>query len=182
MKQKPIFSENSQPNSFGLLKHGRPDAESTVAFLGTRVQAPDKDDWHDFKLLMMCCWVKKTKANVRIIGAYDLLNMIVMINSAHAVHNGMRGHTGGVTSFGTSIKTKNQKMNTLSSTKMEHFGTNKYFPKPVFFAQGYKPHTILAKDKNTSEIRMLVNGKASCTSNLKHVAMKYFGAQIVARN
>jgi len=40
-------------------------------------------------------------------------------------------------------------------------------------AQGYKPHTILAKD-NESKIRMLVNGKASCTSNSKHVAIKYF--------
>ena len=40
-------------------------------------------------------------------------------------------------------------------------------------AQGYKPHTILAKD-NESEIRMLINGKASCTSNSKHVAIKYF--------
>jgi hypothetical protein len=40
-------------------------------------------------------------------------------------------------------------------------------------AQGYKPHTILAKD-NESEIRMLVNGKASCASNSKHVAIKYF--------
>ena len=31
----------------------------------------------------------------------------------------------------------------------------------------------LAKD-NQSEIRMLKNGKASCTSNLKHVSIKYF--------
>ena len=51
-------------------------------------------------------------------------------------------------------------------------------PKPIFFelfmeAQGYKQNIILAKD-NESEIRMLVNGKASCTSNSKHVAIKYF--------
>ena len=40
-------------------------------------------------------------------------------------------------------------------------------------AQGYKPKMILAKD-NISEIRMLKNGKSSCTSNSKHVAIKYF--------
>ncbi|WP_288992895.1 Ty1/Copia family ribonuclease HI, partial [uncultured Marinobacter sp.] len=125
--------------------------------------------------------MKKTKTDVRIIGADDLLNMIVMIDSAHAVHDDMRGHTGGVTSFGTGIvdeKSSKQKMNTRSSTETEHVGTSKYLPKPIFFelfmgAQGYKPHTILAKD-NESEIRMLVNGKASCTSNSKHVAIKYF--------
>jgi hypothetical protein len=104
-----------------------------------------------------------------------------MIDSAHAVHNDMRGHTGGITSFGTGIidqKSSKQKMNTRSSTETEHVGTSEYLPKPVFFelfmgAQGYKPHTTLAKD-NESEIRMLLNGKASCTSNSKHVAIKYF--------
>jgi hypothetical protein len=162
-----------------VMKRGRPDVEPTVSFLSTRVKAPDKDDWHKFKRLM--CWVKKTKADVRIIGADDLLNMIVMIDSAHAVHDDMRGHTGGVTSFGTGVvdqKSSKQKMNTRSSTETEHVGTSEYLPKPVFFelfmgAQGYKPHTILAKD-NESEIRMLINGKASCTSNSKHVAIKYF--------
>ena len=96
-------------------------------------------------------------------------------------HDDMRGHAGGATSFGTGIidqKSSKQKMNTRSSTETEHVGTSEYLPKPVFFelfmgAQGYKPHTILAKD-NESEIRMLVNGKASCTSNSNHVAIKYF--------
>ena len=63
-------------------------------------------------------------------------------------------------------------------TETEHVGTSKYLPKQIFFelfmgAQGYKPHLILAKD-NKSEIRMLVNRKASCTSNSKHVMIKYF--------
>ena len=40
-------------------------------------------------------------------------------------------------------------------------------------AQGYEPKMDLAKD-NVSEIRMLVNGKDSCTSNTKHIAIKYF--------
>ena len=162
-----------------VMKRGRPDVEPTVSFLSTRVKGPDKDDWHKFKRLM--CWIKKTKSDVRIIGADDLLNMIVMIDSAHAVHDDMRGHTGGITSYGTGIvdeKSSKQKMNTRSSTETEHVGTSEYMPKPIFFelfmeAQGYKQNIILAKD-NESEIRMLVNGKASCTSNSKHVAIKYF--------
>jgi len=84
-----------------VMKRGRPDVEPTVSFLSTRVKGPDKDDWHKFKRLM--CWIKKTKTDVRIIGADDLLNMIVMIDSAHAVHDDMRGHTGGITSYGTGI-------------------------------------------------------------------------------
>ena len=40
-------------------------------------------------------------------------------------------------------------------------------------AQGYHPKITLAKD-NESEIRMLKNGKDSCTARSKHVAIKYF--------
>ena len=160
-------------------KRGRPDVEPTMSFLCTRVKEPDKDDWHKFKHL--CCFLKQTKSDVRIIGADDLLNMLVMIDSAHAVHKDMRGHTGGITSFGTGIidqKSSKQRMNTRSSTEAEHVGTSEYLPKPIFFelfmeAQGYKPNITLAKD-NESEIRMLLNGKESCTANSKHVAIKYF--------
>ena len=128
------------------------------------------------------CWIKQTVDNVHIIGADDLLNMIVMIDSAHAVHDNMRGHTGGIISFGTGLvdqKSSKQKMNTCSSTETEHVSTSEeYLPKPIYFelfmgAQGYKPKTILAKD-NKSEIRMLNNRKRSCTARSKHVAIKYF--------
>ena len=40
-------------------------------------------------------------------------------------------------------------------------------------AQGYPPKTTLGKD-NISEIRMMLNGKRSCTSNSRHVAIAYF--------
>ena len=39
--------------------------------------------------------------------------------------------------------------------------------------QGYKQTMTLGKD-NESEIRMLLNGKTSCTLNSRHVAIKYF--------
>jgi len=151
------------------------------------VKAPTKSDWHKF--LRVMCWLKQTKLDVRVIGADDLVNMVVMIDSAHAVHDNMRGHTGGVTSFGTGIidqKSSKQKMNTRSSTETEHVGTSEYLPKPIFLelfmgAQGYSPNMVLCKD-NESEIRMLLNGKASCTSNSKHVDIKYFWSTDRIRN
>jgi hypothetical protein len=145
-----------------VMKRGRPDVEPTISFLSTRVKGPDKGDWHKFKRLM--CWIKKTKTDVRIIGADDLLKMIVMIDSAHAVHgDDMRGHTGGITSYGTGIvdqKSSKQKMNTRSSTETEHVGTSEYLTKPIFLelfmeAQGYKPKMTLAKD-NESEIGKII--------------------------
>lgn len=160
-------------------KRSRPDIEPTVSFLSRRVSKPTKDDWHKFKRLM--CFIKLSVADVRVIGADSLLEMLVMIDSSHAVHNNMRGHTGGITTFGTGVidqKSSMQRMNTRSSTETEHVGTSEYLPKPIFIelfmnAQGYKPKLTLAKD-NESEIRMLTNGKASCSSNSKHVAIKFF--------
>jgi len=162
-----------------VMKRARPDAEPSVSFLCTRVKQPNKDDWKKF--LRVMSWIKATAHDVRIIGADDLLEMLVLIDSAHAVHKDMRGHTGGIISFGTGLvdqKSSKQKMNTRSSTETEHVGTSEYLTKPLFFelfmeAQGYKPKITLGKD-NESEIRMLINGKDSCTSNSKHVAIKYF--------
>ena len=51
---------------------------------------------------------------------YLLLKMRVMIDSTHAVHENMRGHTSGVTSFGTGVidqKSSKQKINTRSSAE-----------------------------------------------------------------
>ena len=127
------------------------------------------------------CWIKQTATDVRIAGADNILKMCVMIDSAHTVHENMRGHTGGITSFGTGVvdqKSSKQKMSTRSSTKIEHVGTSEYLPKPT---QGYKSHTILGKD-NESEIRMLRNRKRSCTSNSKHVAIKYFWSMDCVQN
>jgi len=112
------------------------------------------------------CFIKSTVADVRIIGADSLLEMLVMIDSEHAVHSSMREHTGGITTFDTGVidqKSSMQRMNTRSSTEVEHVGTSEYLLKPIFFelfmsAQGYQLKIILTKD-NESEIRMLVNGK-----------------------
>ena len=64
------------------------------------------------------------------------MKMLVMIDSAHAVHKNMRGHTGSITTFRTGVidqKSSMQKMNTRSSTEAEHVGTSEYLPKPIFF-------------------------------------------------
>ena len=115
-----------------VMKRSRSDTEPTVSFLCQRVKEPDTDDWHKFKRMM--CWIKETVNYVRIIGADDLLKMLVIIDSAHAVHPNIRGHTGGITTFGTGIidqKSVRQKMNSRSSTETEHIGTSEY-PQSTF--------------------------------------------------
>ena len=51
----------------------------------------------------MMCFIKQTVEDVRIIGADSLADMLTMVDSAHAVHENMRGHTGGLITFGKLI-------------------------------------------------------------------------------
>ena len=161
-------------------KRSRPDVETAVSFLITRIKAPDKDDW--CKLVRAMSWLYQTADDVRIVGADDLHEMLTFIDSAHAVHPNMRGHTGGLTTFGTGIidqKSSKQKMNTRSSTETEVVGTSEYLPKNIFFemfmeAQGYRLKSNILAEDNESTIRMSKNGRDSCTSNSKHIAIKYF--------
>ena len=164
-----------------VMKRSRPDIETSISsFLCTPNKGPDKDDW--CKLVRVMSWLKQTVEDVRIIGADDLHGMLTFIDSAHAVHPNMCGNTGGLTTFGTGIidqKSGKQKMNTRSSTKTEVVGTSEYLPKNIYFemfmeAQGYKLKINVLAEENESTIRMSNNGRDSCTSNSKHIAIKYF--------
>jgi len=98
----------------------------------TRVHEPNKDDWH--KLMRLMSFFKCTLNDKRIVGADCLHRMLTMVDSAHAVHKDMRGHTGGLMTFGTGVvDTTKQKMNTRSSTETEHVGTSEYLPKNIYF-------------------------------------------------
>ena len=66
-----------------------------------RVSEPMRDDWYKFMRLMS--WIKRTVEDRRIIGADDLLHMLTMTSSAHAVHEDTKGHTGGIITFGTGV-------------------------------------------------------------------------------
>ena len=164
-----------------VMKRNRPDIKTAVSFLCTRNKEPDKDDW--CKLVCVMSWLEQMVEDVRIIGADDLHRMLTFIDSAHAVHPNMRGHTGaGLTTFGTGIidqKLSKQKMNMRSSTETEEVGTSEYLPKNIYFkmfmeAQGYTLKSNILAEDNESTIWMSKNGRESCTSNSKHIAIKYF--------
>ena len=100
------------PMVLWAMKRSRPDCERAVSFLMKRVSEPRRDDWYKFMRLMS--WIKRTVEDRRIIGADDLLHMLTMTDSAHAVHEDMKGHTGGIITFGTRVidqKSSAQKMN-----------------------------------------------------------------------
>ena len=77
-----------------LCKCGRPDIQTAVAFLCTRVLEPTSDD--ESKLTRVIQYLRGTKDLTLRLQA-DNLNIVKWwVDGAFAVHEGMKSHTGGV--------------------------------------------------------------------------------------
>jgi hypothetical protein len=102
----------------------RVDILLAISFLCTRVSKSTKQD--KAKLKRVLEYLNGTRdLPYYILGADSLEAFFSWIDAAFAVHEDMRGHTGGATSMGTGafmVKSSKQKQNTLSSTECEHEG------------------------------------------------------------
>ena len=110
-------------------KRARPDIQTAIAFLCTRVQCPDVDDWK--KLVQVLAYIKETLFLPLVLGWDGTNNIYWYVDASFAVHQNMRSHTGGMMTFGKgavmSISTK-QKLNTKSSTEAELVGVDDTLP------------------------------------------------------
>lgn len=163
-----------------IMKRARPDIETSVSYLMTRVSKSNEKDW---KKLKRCLgFLKRTINDKRVIGADSLRDLHVWIDASHAIHANMRGHTGGTMSMGRGTihsKSSKQKLNTKSTTESELVGVSEYLPYDLwqvnfFGAQGYDIRNNYIYQDNESAIKMEINGRNSCTGNSRHVDIKYF--------
>eukprot|EP00957_Ditylum_brightwellii_P172111 13103509-Ditylum_brightwellii.AAC.1 len=103
-----------------VCKHARQDIQTSIAFLTTRVKAPDKHDWKKLKCLLR--YLKGT-IDLTLILTADNLNLAKWwVDRAYAVHKDMKSHTGATMTLGKgsvySMSNK-QKLNTKNSTETE---------------------------------------------------------------
>ena len=163
-----------------VTKRSRPNIETAVAFLMTRVLKSDVDDWKKSKRLMT--WLRKTRADIRLIGAKSVDELYVWVDAAFGVHNDMKSQTGGVMSFGHGMvqcPSNKQRLNTKSSTEAELVGTSEYVPLPIWLdmfmrEQGYPLTKSILFQDNESAIKMESNGRDSCTGRSRHIDLRYF--------
>ena len=90
----------------------RRDIQTAVAFLTTRVKAPDEDDWGKLKRVLK--YIKGTIGLRLILKASSLSVIKWWVDAAFAIHYDCRGHTGAMMSFGEGAVTSKllkQKMN-----------------------------------------------------------------------
>ena len=92
------FYHTTTAQALFLSKRARPDIQTAVAFLCTRVKGPDRDDYK--KLARMINYLRATK-DLPLTLEWDGLNIIKWwADASFATHMDMKGHTGGLMSLG----------------------------------------------------------------------------------
>jgi hypothetical protein len=116
-----------------LCKRGRPNIQTSIAFLCTRVQQPTRHDYN--KLARVIKYLRKTKDLVLRLSA-DNLNVVKWwVDTSYGAHHHMRSQTGGTMSMGTGAPhstSKKQKLNTKSSTEAELVGIDDVLPQALW--------------------------------------------------
>jgi Reverse transcriptase (RNA-dependent DNA polymerase)/Zinc knuckle len=163
-----------------LCKRARPDIQTSVAFLCTRVKAPDSDDYK--KLARVMRYLRGTIDMPLTLEANDIQVVKWWIDAAFAVHADMKSHTGGVMTLGKGTiyaTSTRQKLNTKSSTEAELVGVNDVMPQVLWTryfleAQGYGVKDSVVYQDNQSAILLEKNGRASSSKRTRHINIRYF--------
>ena len=160
-----------------LAKRTRPDILLAVAFLCTRVKAPDMDDYK--KLGRCMSYVRCTKELSLTLEANDMSVIHWWIDASFAVHADYKSHTGACLSFGhgcpVNISSK-QKINTRSSTEAELVGINDAMALVLWcqlfiMGQGFNVRDNIVYQDNQSTMLLSTNGRHS--SGKKPVTSKF---------
>ena len=174
-----MFHHNTAKLLF-LSKRARPDIQVAVAFLTTRVKAPDEDDYK--KLTRVMKYLRGTKTMSVCLEADDLSVVKWWVDGSFAVHPDMRSHTGVIMSLGKGAQhasSTKQKLNTTSSTEAELVAVSDSMPQVLWTgyflrARGYEVNKSTIYQDNQSAMLLEKNGKASSGKRTRHINIRYF--------
>ena len=163
-----------------LCKRARPDIQTAVSFLCTRVQRPDTDDYK--KLARVIKYLRGTIALPLTLQVSDTKLMQWWIDASYGVHPDMKSHTGGVLTLGKGAvyaTSTRQKINTKSSTEAELVGVNDVLPQVLWTKyflqeQGYHCTESVIYQDNQSALLLEKNGRASSSKRTRHINIRYY--------
>ena len=178
--EKTVQFHNLVAKTLYATKRARPDTCTAIAFLTTRVRAPDLDDWA--KLTHLMRYIRGTRQLPLILSANKSHILKWWVDASFAVHPNMRGHSGGGLSLGRGFPimgSTKQKLNTRSSTECEIVGADDFMPaicwtRYFMEAQGYNIKDNVLFQDNKSSMLLETNGKASSGKRTKHINIRYF--------
>jgi hypothetical protein len=134
-----------------------------LGFLCSRVSALTEQD--ERKLQRLLEYLQGTIDLKLRLGANSLNKFTTWVDASFAVHDDMRSHTGGVISFGRGgiiCQSKNQSINTKSSTEAELIGASDYLPNTIYVkmfmaAQGHHTTKATFYQDNENLLALLSN-------------------------
>jgi hypothetical protein len=177
-EKKAQFFHTYVVKTLFLCKRARPDLQTAVTFLSTRIKSCNEDDYK--KLIRMLQFLRATRDEFLTLSAASLHNVRWWVDASYAFHPDMISHTEGDMSLGRSIiyvTSKRKKLNTKSSTEAELVGVDDVIPQvlwTLYFleAQGYKiDGKFLYQDKKSS-ILLETNGRGSSKKRTRHIAVR----------
>jgi hypothetical protein len=188
VSEKPVLLSQEKAELFHhytakllfLCKRARPDVQTTVAFLTTRVRTPDEDD---YKKLTRCMRYLRATLNMPLtLEANDLRMVHWWIDASFAVHPDMKSHTGATMSMGKGSiysKSTRQRLNTKSSTEAELVGVDDLMPQVLWTkyfleSQGYAVKDSIVYQDNQSTMLLAKNGKSSSGKRTRHINIRYY--------
>jgi Reverse transcriptase (RNA-dependent DNA polymerase) len=163
-----------------LCKRARPDIQTAVAFLTTRVKGPDDDDYKKLRRVMR--YLRATKDMPLTLEADHTHVLKWWVDASFAVHPDMKGHTGGLLSMGKGAvygTSRGHKMVTRSSTEAELVSLYDVLPQILWTrnfldAQGYRVRDSVVHQDNKSTILLAENGRMSSSKRTRHLNIRYF--------
>ena len=163
-----------------LSKRARPELQTALSYLTTRVQQPDEDDRK--KLMRLVKYLQAFPHLPLTLEADDMHVVKWWVDASFAVHHDMKSHTGGNGSLGKgsfySTSTR-QKLNTRSSTEAELVGIDDLMSMILWSRlwlqeQGYKLGPSTIHQDNQSTMLMAKNGRRSSGKRTRHLNIRYY--------
>jgi hypothetical protein len=188
IREEPILLDEETSDKFHsytakllfVSKRARPDVQTSVAFLTTRVKSPDEDD---YKKLAKCMKYLRATINLPLTMEADDLHVVKWwVDASFGVHPDMKSHTGATMSLGKGAiysRSTRQKLNTKSSTEAELVGVDDVMPQVMWTryfleAQGYEVRDSKIYQDNQSTMLLANNGRASSSKRTRHIALRYY--------
>ena len=176
---KEGFHSNVAKGIF-IVKRGRPDIQTAIAVLSTRVCDPSEEDLE--KLRRVCRYLNGTKDLFLCLSIDDLNILKWYVDAAYAVHPDFKSHSGGVLLWGQGtiiVQSIKQKINTRSSTEAEIVAVDDLMNKIVWTklfveAQGYSVKENILFQDNKSAIQLENNGKMLSGKRTRAMNIRYF--------
>ena len=159
---------------------GRPDIFLPIAFLTSRVNKADTDDW--LKLRRLLGYIKSMLDMTLTLSAENLNVVKWWVDASFAVRDDMKSQTGSCMSMGRGCvmnKSSKQKLMTKSSTEAELVGASDVVAQMVWTKyfleeQGLCITNSILHQDNKSAILLEKNGKMSSSARTRHVNIRYF--------